>query len=84
VAVYVDNSRNKFRGMVMCHMVADTPGELHNMADSIGIKIEHFQGDARTPHYDLSISKRNLAISKGAIEVNRKQLGKVIRSIKKR
>ena len=31
--VYVDNPIWPYRGMLMCHMIADTPEELHAMAD---------------------------------------------------
>ena len=32
MAVYVDNTENQCRGMLMCHMVADTLEEHHKMA----------------------------------------------------
>jgi hypothetical protein len=37
VAVYVDNMKAAYRGMVMCHMVADTEQELRDMAFKIGV-----------------------------------------------
>jgi hypothetical protein len=71
MAVYVDNAKNGFRGMIMCHMVADTLEELHTMADTLGLKRAWFQGD-NVPHYDLSTSKRVEAIRNGAIPDTRK------------
>lgn len=60
-------------------MVADTIEELHKMADAIGIKRGWFQGDAR-PHYDISKSKRKLAIRLGAIEVGERKIIEIIKS----
>lgn len=48
--------------MKMSHMIADTDEELHAMADAIGVARKWFQGD----HYDVSMSKRALAITMGA------------------
>lgn len=61
--VYVDEARNRFGRMLMCHMLADTPAELHAMADRIGVKRKWFQRDASTPHYDICQSKRALAVA---------------------
>ena len=69
MAVYVDQSIYKYRRMVMCHMVADTLEELHEMADKIGIDRKWFQSDSRYPHYDICKTKRALAVENGAKEV---------------
>lgn len=75
VSVYVDNAFIGFGRMKMCHLVADTPAELHAMADRIGLAREWFQDPktmkVSTPHYDVSKSKRQLAIAAGAIECER-------------
>lgn len=82
MAVYVDASHLKFGRMVMCHMLADTPEELHAMADAIGMQRKWFQGDASTPHYDVSRARRVRALKNGALEINRKDLVKLIRKIR--
>jgi hypothetical protein len=85
MSVYVDAARNVFtpysgaRPMVCCHMLADTIGELHEMADRLGLKRSWFQSGS-TPHYDLSRSKRKEAIEKGAIEITRRQIVEIIRA----
>jgi len=38
VTVYVDDMRAPFGRLVMCHMIADTDGELLEMADRIGVQ----------------------------------------------
>lgn len=82
--VYVDNQKNNYGRMKMCHMLADTENELHEMADKIGIKRKWYQANASTPHYDICQSKRKLAVEFGAIEVNRKQTVEIIRKLRKR
>jgi hypothetical protein len=83
MSVYVDNAVWPYRGMLMCHMVADTPEELHAMADKIGMQRKWFQSfvKARRPHYDISEPKRKLAVQYGAIEVDGYRLVEVCRSI---
>lgn len=77
MAVYVDGMEAPFqpkhrpgRMYVMCHMIADTDGELHAMADKIGVSRRWFQGD----HYDIAKSKRALAIKHGAIALPKRVL----------
>lgn len=72
--IYVDDMKAHFRGMVMCHMAADTLEELHAMADAIGVARRWFQDKPRFPHYDICLSKRALAVKNGAIEVTTRQL----------
>ena len=70
MTVYVDDPRHPLGRMKMCHMLADTVDELHDMAESLGLKLEWFQGD----HYDVSLAKRKLAVSMGAKEVTSRDL----------
>ena len=55
----------------MCHMVADTESELHEMAGRIGVARKWYQGD----HYDIALSKRAIAVSLGAVEITWRELG---------
>lgn len=53
------------------HMQADTEEELHEFAQSIGLKRSWFQTKPNRPdhdHYDLTSSKRTRAIAMGAVE----------------
>ena len=70
VTVYVDESIWPFGRMMMCHMMSDAEDELHEMADRIGIQRRWYQGD----HYDISKSKRKLAVGAGAVEVTGREL----------
>lgn len=49
------------------HMWADHICELHVMAHKIGLKVEWFQDHKTFPHYDVTPSKRELALKLGAI-----------------
>lgn len=79
MAVYVDTMAASFQPShrpgaryVMCHMMADSDEELHAMADAIGVARKWFQGD----HYDIAKSKRALAVARGAIEVELRELAR--------
>ena len=73
VSVYVDAASYPYRGMLMCHMIADTPDELHAMAARIGVERRWFQAPPKASfwHYDIAKSKRALAVKAGAIECDR-------------
>lgn len=71
--IYVDEVREyhteKIRGL-WCHMWTDdeNENELHSLAKSINIKRTWFQtSNPRFHHYDLSKSKRVLALKYGAV-----------------
>jgi hypothetical protein len=79
MSVYVDEVRvylKKGKGFTehWCHMMADTPEELHAMADKIGLARRWFQDKPRFPHYDLRPSKRILAVNFGAEEISAKEM----------
>jgi Protein of unknown function (DUF4031) len=74
MTVYVDDMRAPYRGMIMCHMMADTLAELHAMADRIGVERRWFQDSNSGPHYDLPLHIRALAVAAGAREITLKQM----------
>jgi hypothetical protein len=80
MTVYVDNMRAKVRGMVMCHMLADSTAELLAMADRIGVDRKHLQ-DAGTyrEHLDICLTKRAAAVAAGALEVSVPTMRRIIR-----
>lgn len=80
MTVFVDDMKASFqpahapgRRYVMCHMIADQEEELHAMADKIGVARKWYQGD----HYDITQSKRALAVKAGAIEISLRELSKM-------
>lgn len=73
--VYVDDMKAGFRGMIMCHMIADTQAELLAMADTIGVKRKWIQDYmTQREHFDICLSKRKLAVRAGAKEITMKEL----------
>lgn len=80
MTVYVDNMRAIYGRMIMCHMVADTDDELHNMADIIGLPRKYWQAPpSHRSHYDISLAKRELAIQAGAKTIDQRQLAAMTR-----
>lgn len=84
MSVYVDRARNDLGQMVMCHMIADTPDELHAMANRIGVARRWFQAPPKASfwHYDIAQSKRALAIGAGAIDCDRNAFVAALRRIR--
>lgn len=74
--VYVYDMKAPFGNMLMCHMIADTTEELLAMTEKIGVQRRWIQYPG-TPdeHFDISLSKRKLAVQHGAIEIPMRQLG---------
>lgn len=84
MAVYVDDARNHFGRMIMCHMVADTTGELHDMAEKVGMKRSWYQSVARYPHYDVSLFRRKIVVAEGAIEVTTRELIEIQKKVRQK
>lgn len=55
-----------------CHMMATTLEELHAFAERLGLRRSWFQ-PASSPHYDLTASKRELALQLGAVFVTARE-----------
>lgn len=81
MAVYVDDMFRPYRGMKMCHMMADSEDELLDMADRIGVARTWIQypGTPRV-HFDIAASKRARAVRAGAREVTQRDLVALIRA----
>lgn len=69
--VYIDNYNAPFRGMTMCHMVADTTEELLAMVDTIGVNRKWIQYPGTyNEHFDICLTKKKLALAAGAMEIS--------------
>jgi hypothetical protein len=79
MGTYVDDPIWPLGRMLMCHLVADTLEELHEMADKVGVARRHFQNGSSFPHYDICKAKREIAVSHGAKPVTRRELVVVMR-----
>lgn len=78
MAVYVDNFNAKYRGMIMCHMIADTTEELLAIVDAIGVNRKWIQDAGNSfEHFDICLDKKQKAIALGAIEITPKELVKI-------
>ena len=81
MSVYVDTMEAPFGRMIMCHLWADTLDELLSMVDKIGVQRKWIQGhptlsfgkhrNASWVHFDISQTKKALAIRHGAILTDR-------------
>ncbi len=72
--VYIDNFNAPFGRMKMCHLVADTTDELLRMVDKIGAQRKWIQYPGTyNEHFDICLSKKDKAISFGAIQINFRQ-----------
>jgi hypothetical protein len=71
--------RADFGRMKMCHMIADTHEELMAMVRAIGVDPKWIQNaGTHREHFDIALSKRSLAVQRGAKEITLKELGKLL------
>lgn len=77
--VYVDDMKAPYRGMLMCHLLADSTEELLAMVDRIGVQRRWIQ-KAGTPkeHFDICMAKRALAVAAGAREITWREAGQIV------
>lgn len=77
MTVYVDDMAAPYGRMKMSHMIADSDAELHDMADRIGVARRWWQAPPKhsTSHYDIALSKRELALRFGAVAITWRQAG---------
>jgi uncharacterized protein DUF4031 len=69
MSVYVDNMNATYGRMIMNHMYADSHDELVAMADKIGVARKWIQhAGTYKEHFDIALSKKQLAIANGAKE----------------
>lgn len=73
MAVYVDTARHPYRGMIMCHMWADSMDELLAMADEIGMNRKWLQQPPKASwvHFDVSLTMKARALAAGAVQTDR-------------
>ena len=77
VAVLVDEARWPWRGRLWAHLVSDSSyDELHELAQSIGLRRIGFQGD----HYDVDETDRARVLAAGAVAVNSRELVRRLRA----
>jgi hypothetical protein len=62
-------------------MIADTLEELHSMAEAIGMKLEWFQEKGKVPHYDVCKMRKQDALTKGAVLLERKAFVEKMRTV---
>lgn len=78
MTVYVDDMYQypigQFGRMKMSHMTADSTDELLEMADRIGVQRRWLQhAGTWKEHFDISLSKRSLAVELGAVEITMRE-----------
>ena len=54
----------------ICHLVADSPDELHEFAKKLGVSSEWFEPHSKCPYYNLTGNRREAALKLGATEID--------------
>ena len=84
MSCYVDTVRSYpgtgLRFTEFCHLLADTPDELHAMADALGIPRRFYQEHPWRWHHDLPSHLRPSAVALGAHEMTMHEVGALLRA----
>jgi hypothetical protein len=83
MAVYVDDSRIRWRGREWSHLIADTTEELHTFAAGLGLRrawLHHNPGRPWKDHYDIPEALRREAIDRGARPITGREAVKLLRA----
>jgi hypothetical protein len=83
MAVYVDDSRIRWRGRQWSHLIADTTEELHAFAARLGLRRAGFHRNPERPwkdHYDIPEAKRQVAIRRGARPITCREAAEMLRA----
>ena len=84
MAVYVDKLFDYgWRHGPSCHLIADSVEELIEFAVSMGLRREWYQPRS-SPHFDLTADGRALAVERGAIELDNRELVKKLRELREK
>ena len=80
MSVYVDDMCAGYGRMKMCHMLADSHEELIAAAKAVGVGTYWIQKPGTyQEHFDICLRVRADAVKKGAIEIDTRQLGLMLR-----
>ncbi len=73
MTVYVDPARVRYRGVLYCHVWADSLDELHTAVGKVGMPHAWFQAPPKAswPHYDAGPKFRALLVWAGAVETDK-------------
>lgn len=70
MTVYVDDMFAPYGRMKMCHLFADSTAELLEFVDKIGVQRKWIQKQGTyREHFDICSSKRDKALSMGAVSI---------------
>lgn len=76
--VYIDDYNAKYRGMIMCHMIADSTSELLEMVEKIGVNKKWIEkAGTWQEHFDICLEKKKKAISLGAKAITKRELSAI-------